>query len=55
MKPVLPLAALLLAIVPAAAAQSASPTGGRDYQEDVYVTPYWTRMPVIESIGRANM
>ncbi|MCB9962994.1 MAG: SIMPL domain-containing protein [Hyphomonas sp.] len=55
MKSALTLAALLLSAVPAALAQSASPTGGRDYQEDVYVTPYWTRMPVIESIGRANM
>ncbi|MEZ5947263.1 MAG: SIMPL domain-containing protein [Hyphomonas sp.] len=55
MKTALSLAALLLAATPAAFAQSASPTGGRDYQEDVYVTPYWTRMPVIEAIGRANM
>lgn len=54
MKTVVSLAALLIAAAPAAFAQSASPTGGRDYQEDVYVTPYWTRMPVIESIGRAN-
>ena len=60
MKSALSLAVSLFAFVPAvlapsALAQSASPTGGRDYQEDVYVTPYWTRMPVIESIGRANM
>lgn len=55
MKPVLPLAALLILSAPVAVAQSASPTGGHDYQEDVYVTPYWTRVPVIESIGRANM
>ncbi|KCZ45278.1 MULTISPECIES: SIMPL domain-containing protein [unclassified Hyphomonas] len=55
MKPVLPLAALFILAAPVAVAQSTSPTGGRDYQEDVYVTPYWTRMPVIESIGRANM
>ncbi|MEZ6011068.1 MAG: SIMPL domain-containing protein [Hyphomonas sp.] len=55
MKSALSLAIFLLAAAPAAFAQSASPTGGRDYQEDVYVTPYWTRMPVIESIGRANM
>lgn len=55
MKPALSLTALVLIIAPVAAAQSASPTGGHDYQEDVYVTPYWTRMPVIESIGRANM
>ena len=55
MKPLLPLVAVLLIAAPAALAQSASPTGGRDYQEDVYVTPYWTRMPVIEAIGRANM
>ena len=55
MKSALSLAVVLLAAAPVAFAQSASPTGGRDYQEDVYVTPYWTRMPVIESIGRANM
>lgn len=55
MKHVLSLAAALLVAAPAAMAQSGSPTGGRDYQEDVYVTPYWTRMPVIESIGRAEM
>lgn len=55
MKTVVSLAVLLIAAAPAAFAQSASPTGGRDYQEDVYVTPYWTRMPVIEAIGRANM
>ncbi len=28
---------------------------GRDYQEDAYVTPYWTRAPVIEAIGRAEL
>ncbi|MEZ5987348.1 MAG: SIMPL domain-containing protein [Hyphomonas sp.] len=55
MKHALSLAAALLVAAPAAMAQSSSPTGGRDYQEDVYVTPYWTRMPVIESIGRAEM
>ncbi len=55
MKTTISLALILLAATPAAFAQSASPTGGHDYQEDVYVTPYWTRMPVIESIGRANM
>jgi uncharacterized protein len=55
MKPVVSLAIALLVAAPAALAQSGSPTGGRDYQEDVYVTPYWTRMPVIEAIGRANM
>lgn len=55
MKNALSVAIILLAAAPAAFAQSASPTGGRDYQEDVYVTPYWTRMPVIEAIGRANM
>ncbi len=55
MKTASALIALLVATAPAAFAQSASPTGGRDYQEDVYVTPYWTRMPVIEAIGRSNM
>ena len=55
MKSAVSLAVLLIAAAPAALAQSASPTGGHDYQEDVYVTPYWTRMPVIEAIGRANM
>ena len=55
MKSALSIAVLLLAAAPVALAQSASPTGGRDFQEDVYVTPYWTRMPVIEAIGRANM
>lgn len=28
---------------------------GRDYQEDAYVTPYWTRAPVIEAMGRAEL
>ena len=28
---------------------------GRDYQEDAYVTPYWTRAPVIEALGRAEL
>lgn len=28
---------------------------GRDYQEDIYVTPYWTRAPVIEALGRAEL
>ena len=55
MKSALSLAIVLLAAAPVAFAQSASPTGGRDYQEDVYVTPYWTRMPVIEAIGRSNL
>ena len=55
MKTALSLAVALLIAAPAALAQSSSPTGGRDYQEDVYVTPYWTRMPVIEAIGRAKM
>lgn len=55
MKTALSIAVVLLAAAPVALAQSASPTGGRDFQQDAYVTPYWTRMPVIESIGRANM
>lgn len=28
---------------------------GRDYQEDAFVTPYWTRAPVIEALGRAEL
>ena len=28
---------------------------GRDFQEDVYVTPYWTRAPVIEALGRSEL
>ncbi len=36
-------------------AQSAPVTSDRDYQEDYYVTPYWTRQPVIEALGRAEM
>jgi hypothetical protein len=51
----LTLVALIAATAVPALAQSASPTGGRDYQEDVYVTPYWTRRPVIEVLGRAEM
>ncbi len=26
-----------------------------DFQNEAFVTPYWTRVPVIEAIGRANM
>lgn len=33
------------------AAASAAP----DFQTDAFTTPYWTRMPVIEVLGRANM
>lgn len=47
----------LLACVPLALAAPALAQikEGRDYQEDVYVTPYWTRAPVIEALGRAEL
>lgn len=29
--------------------------GAPDYQEEAFTTPYWTRSPVIEVLGRANL
>jgi uncharacterized protein len=54
MKTLLPLAALVLLAQPAVS-QVATGTTSHDYQEDMFVTPYWTRQPVIEAMGRANM
>jgi uncharacterized protein len=45
----------ILAGAPCAFAQTAAPQSPRDYQEDFYVTPYWTRTPMIEAIGRAEL
>ncbi|MEH6409490.1 MAG: SIMPL domain-containing protein [Hyphomonas sp.] len=54
MKLLMPLAALTLLALPAFP-QIATSIPSQDYQEDMFVTPYWTRQPVIEAMGRANM
>ena len=54
MKTLLPLAVLVLLAQPAVS-QVATAPASHDYQEDMFVTPYWTRQPVIEAMGRANM
>ena len=33
----------------------ASAQGAPDFQNEAFTTPYWTRVPVIEVLGRANM
>jgi uncharacterized protein len=45
-----PLAAALAALASPAAAQSAP-----DFQNEAFITPYWTRVPVIEALGRSNL
>lgn len=49
------IALVLTVLAPAAIAQQATPAAGADYQEDMFITPYWTRLPVIEAMGRSNM
>jgi uncharacterized protein len=49
------LAGLLLSASFVVAAPAFAQASQQDYQEDVYVTPYWTRAPVIEALGRAEL
>ncbi|MDP1555138.1 MAG: SIMPL domain-containing protein [Hyphomonas sp.] len=45
----------LLAMTAAAAFLPALAQGAPDFQDQAFTTPYWTRVPVIEVIGRADM
>lgn len=44
-----------LAITAAGTATFASAQSAPDFQNEAFTTPYWTRSPVIEVLGRANM
>lgn len=48
-------AAGALALAAAAGFLPALAQGVPDFQNEAFVTPYWTRMPVIEVLGRADM
>ena len=45
----------LLAACTAAAFLPALAQGAPDFQDQAFTTPYWTRVPVIEVLGRADM
>jgi uncharacterized protein YggE len=45
----------LLAAAAAAACLPAFAQGAPDFQNQAFTTPYWTRVPVIEVLGRADM
>jgi len=45
----------LLAATTAAAFLPALAQGAPDFQDQAFTTPYWTRVPVIEVLGRADM
>ncbi|MFN4225637.1 MAG: SIMPL domain-containing protein [Hyphomonas sp.] len=45
----------VLALTTAASLLPAFAQGVPDFQTEAFVTPYWTRMPVIEVLGRADM
>jgi len=49
------LACSFFAITAAGSAMMASAQSVPDFQNEAFVTPYWTRSPVIEVLGRANM
>jgi uncharacterized protein YggE len=44
-----------LALATVAGLPSALAQGAPDFQDEAFTTPYWTRVPVIEVLGRANM
>ncbi len=48
-------ASSLLAACAAASFLPALSQGAPDFQDQAFTTPYWTRVPVIEVIGRADM
>ncbi len=48
-------ACTFLAFTAAGTAMLASAQGAPDFQNEAFTTPYWTRSPVIEVLGRANM
>jgi uncharacterized protein YggE len=45
----------LMAACAAAAFLPAAAQGAPDFQDQAFTTPYWTRVPVIEVLGRADM
>jgi uncharacterized protein len=45
----------LLALLATASALPAFAQGAPDFQDQAFTTPYWTRVPVIEVLGRADM
>ena len=45
----------LMAACAAAAFLPAFAQGAPDFQDQAFTTPYWTRVPVIEVLGRADM
>ncbi|WP_213270776.1 SIMPL domain-containing protein [Hyphomonas sp.] len=49
------LACSFFAIAAAGTATLASAQSAPDFQNEAFTTPYWTRSPVIEVLGRANM
>ncbi len=49
------LSGCLLALFTTASALPALAQGAPDFQDAAFTTPYWTRVPVIEVIGRADM
>ncbi len=49
------LACSFLAIAAAGTATLASAQSAPDFQNEAFTTPYWTRNPVVEVLGRANM
>lgn len=49
------LACSFFAIAAAGTATLASAQSAPDFQNEAFTTPYWTRNPVVEVLGRANM
>lgn len=49
------LSGALMAATTAAALLPALAQGAPDFQDQAFTTPYWTRVPVIEVLGRADM
>jgi uncharacterized protein len=49
------LSGCLLALLTTASALPAFAQGAPDFQDQAFTTPYWTRVPVIEVLGRADM
>jgi uncharacterized protein YggE len=49
------LACSFFAIAAAGTATLASAQSAPDFQNEAFTTPYWTRSPVVEVLGRANM
>ncbi len=49
------LSGCLLALLTTASALPALAQGAPDFQDQAFTTPYWTRVPVIEVLGRADM